>query len=537
MVILSSNDSILISKPDTCDFDIRVNPSLLDFNLYTQTSNSLILTGNGLITSKLEGYVKISSNPDNSISIDETGLLVLPPATTAGTDEFVKASSSDTTSGTLASKLAAGAGISLTKINAGANEHWVIANTYTSLDSVTTSGTSGAASFISGVLNIPIYDLVGLGGVPTSRSITINGTGFDLSVDRTWSVGTVTSITATAGTGISITGSPITTSGTINITNTAPDQTVVLTAGTGISITGTYPNFTIVNSSTSSGGTVTSVAALTLGTTGTDLSSSVATGTTTPVITLNVPTASASNRGALSAADWTIFNGKQDTLTFNSGLTNTANTVTLGGTLLANANINAAGFQVGILGSTTVTLGNNNIPLRSTSYLTATGSEAVQLATTGVYGGLHVDIASGTFTPYSTSKHGAISGTVYKTSAGIFSGVLPAIVGCVELSGTGDITTIAAIRAFRPELTEFTTYTGVVTNAVGIYIDDISASSIASTFTNKYSIMQIGTSDINLFNGKLNMPNLPIYADNTAASSLPTGQFYRTATGTVMIKY
>ena len=58
-------------------------------------------------------------------------------------------------------------------------------------------------------------------------------------------------------------------------------------------------------------GTVTSVAALTLGTTGTDLSSSVATGTTTPVITLNVPTASATNRGVLSSTDWTTFNNKQ----------------------------------------------------------------------------------------------------------------------------------------------------------------------------------------------------------------------------------
>lgn len=57
-------------------------------------------------------------------------------------------------------------------------------------------------------------------------------------------------------------------------------------------------------------GSVTSVAALTLGTTGTDLSSSVANGTTTPVITLNVPTASAANRGALSAADWSTFNSK-----------------------------------------------------------------------------------------------------------------------------------------------------------------------------------------------------------------------------------
>lgn len=66
-------------------------------------------------------------------------------------------------------------------------------------------------------------------------------------------------------------------------------------------------------------GTVTSVAALTLGTTGTDLSSTVATGTTTPVITLQVPTASATNRGALSSADWSTFNNKAAAL---SGTTN-----------------------------------------------------------------------------------------------------------------------------------------------------------------------------------------------------------------------
>ncbi len=66
----------------------------------------------------------------------------------------------------------------------------------------------------------------------------------------------------------------------------------------------------VANLDTNSGGTVTSVAALTLGTSGTDLSSTVANGTTTPVITLNVPTASASNRGALSSTDWSTFNGK-----------------------------------------------------------------------------------------------------------------------------------------------------------------------------------------------------------------------------------
>jgi len=86
--------------------------------------------------------------------------------------------------------------------------------------------------------------------------------------------------------------------GAILRTYTLPDAsgTIALVGGSGV-------------------GTVTSVAALTIGTTGTDLSSTVANSTTTPVITLNVPTASATNRGALSSADWTTFNNKQNALT------------------------------------------------------------------------------------------------------------------------------------------------------------------------------------------------------------------------------
>lgn len=144
-----------------------------------------------------------------------------------------------------------GTGINVT----GTYPNFIVATTITQYTdslaraaiSLTTTGTSGASTYnnTSGVLNVPTYTLAGLGGVPTGRTLTINGTAFDLSADRSWSVGTVTSVGATAGTGISIGGSPVTTSGSITITNTAPDQVVALTAGTNISITGTYPNFTI----------------------------------------------------------------------------------------------------------------------------------------------------------------------------------------------------------------------------------------------------------------------------------------------------
>lgn len=56
------------------------------------------------------------------------------------------------------------------------------------ITSLTTTGSSGAATLVSNVLNIPNYTLAGLGGVPTSRNITINGTTQDLSADRSWTV-------------------------------------------------------------------------------------------------------------------------------------------------------------------------------------------------------------------------------------------------------------------------------------------------------------------------------------------------------------
>ena len=108
---------------------------------------------------------------------------------------------------------------------------------------------------------------------------------------------------AVAGTGISVSGA----TGAVTVTNSAPDQTVILTAGTGISTSGTYPNFTITNTSPSSGGTVTSV---------TGTAPVVSSGGNTPAISMAAATGSVN--GYLTSTDWTTFNGKGPAVTYTT---------------------------------------------------------------------------------------------------------------------------------------------------------------------------------------------------------------------------
>ena len=122
---------------------------------------------------------------------------------------------------------------------------------------LTTTGTSGAATLIAGVLNVPTYTLSGLGGVPTSRTLTINGTAYDLTTDRSWSVGTVTSVTAT--------GQITSTGGTTPIISTLMHTDRLIgrtTAGTGVMeeiAVGSGLTLSAGTLSASGGGTVTSV--------------------------------------------------------------------------------------------------------------------------------------------------------------------------------------------------------------------------------------------------------------------------------------
>ena len=298
------------------------------------------------------------------------------------------------------------------------NTDWTSFNAKQNAITLTTTGSSGASTFVSNTLNVPTYTLTGLGGVPSTRSITINGTAFDLSADRTFNVGTVTSVAATAGTGITISGSPITTSGTLTITNSAPDQVVALTASTGISVSGTYPNFTITNTSPSSGGTVTSVG-LSSATSGVTIGSSPI--TTSGTITLAIATATTSQNGLLSSADWTTFNAKQNAITLTT--TGTSGAATLVGSTLNVPNYGSAltGYVPYTGATQALNLGTNNgIVLTDTGtnksiFITSssTGEGAIVVDKSGTGESIRVNnggVGSGFYSNNSSTGNGVLIG-------------------------------------------------------------------------------------------------------------------------------
>jgi hypothetical protein len=163
--------------------------------------------------------------------------------------------------------------------------------------------------------------------------------------------GTVTSVNLTAGTGISVSGGPITTSGSINVVNTAPDQIVSLTGAGTTTVTGTYPSFTIT-SNDSTVGTVTSVAA-SGGTTGLSFTGSPITtaGTLTLGGTLAVANGGTgatdaatalTNLGAYPASNPAGYTSNVGTVTSVSG-TGTVSGLSLSGTVTSAGSLTLGG--------------------------------------------------------------------------------------------------------------------------------------------------------------------------------------------------
>ena len=174
--------------------------------------------------------------------------------------------------------------------------------------------------------------------------------GFLDSVDWTTFNGKQDALSA--GTGISIISN--------TVTNTAPDQTVALSAGTGIGVAGTYPNFTISNTSPSSGGTIT---ALTTDVTASGSGSVVATIANDAVTYAKMQNVSTNNR-LLGRA--TAGAGDVEEITLGTGLS------------ISGTTLNASGGG----GSGTVNSGTAN----RLTYYAATGTAVSELPTAGSAG-------------------------------------------------------------------------------------------------------------------------------------------------------
>ena len=250
----------------------------------------------------------------------------------------------------------------------------------TSADWTTFNGKQPAGTYVTSVVaTSPVTSSGGTTPTIAMPAATTSVSGYLTSTD--WNTfnnkgsGTVTSVTGTA---------PVVSSG-------GATPAISMAAATG-SVNGylTSTDWTTFNNKGS--GTVTSVAALTIGTTGTDLSSTVATGTTTPIITLQVPTASATNRGALSSADWTTFNAKASPFTYTSGYIpygqgtttpNQSSSLTFASSTLTAPIVSASNGLV--VNSATV----------SASYSVPSGSNAMSVGPITVASGQSVTVASG----------------------------------------------------------------------------------------------------------------------------------------------
>jgi len=263
---------------------VSVADRVLIYEQTTQTQNGIYVvtdTGSGSTnwvltrSSDADTYVINSAN-----GLSEGSTVFVQQGTTGAGETYTCNTSGTITFGTTAITFvqissgqiySAGTGLTLTGTVFSITNTGVSASTYGSASSVpvlainaqgqvTSASSSSIAIAGSQITSGSVAVAQGGTGATDAAAALTNLGAYPASNPNgyTSNTGTVTSVGLTSGTGISISGGPITSSGAITVTNTAPDQIVSLTgAGTTV-VTGTYPNFT-VTSNDSAAGTVTSV--------------------------------------------------------------------------------------------------------------------------------------------------------------------------------------------------------------------------------------------------------------------------------------
>jgi len=159
----------------------------------------------------------------------------------------------------------------------------------TTVQTTAYTGGAGVSSLVAGTgisLDVTTGDITVTNSEPDQTVVLTDGTG--ITVTGTYPSFTIdcdiTQYTDTDARLALSAGTGISYDDTTGIiTNDEPDQTVTLTNGADITITGTYPSFTIAYSGTPSSGTVTTASVVSAN----GFAGTVATDTTTPAITIS----------------------------------------------------------------------------------------------------------------------------------------------------------------------------------------------------------------------------------------------------------